>query len=186
VIEPVDLGICRGYEYAGDPERTAIVLPGAMLAGMPVNAFAIEGLGSVGWRAILVWDEFLDRSQDPMEWVRARVDAAVEYASDATRFIVVGKSLSTRAAGVAAERGWPAVWLTPLLNDADVVAMIRGRTARALLIGGTADPIWDGGLARELSEDVVELDGADHGLAKAVHLPQIVTAVAAFAEAEPG
>ena len=56
MIEPVDLGICGGYEYAGDPARTAIVLPGAMLAGMPVNAFAIEGVLSRGWRAILVWD----------------------------------------------------------------------------------------------------------------------------------
>jgi hypothetical protein len=186
VIEPVDLGICGGYEYAGDPERTAIVLPGAWLAGMPVHAYAIEGLISVGWRAVLVWDEFLDRSQDPLQWVRARVDAAVEYARDAKRFIVVGKSLSTRAAGAAADRGWPAVWLTPLLNDAEVVAMIRRRTAPALLIGGTADQSWDGGLARELSDDVLELDGADHGLARVEHLPKIVAAVAAFAGAVPG
>ena len=58
MIAPIDLGICRGYEYDGDPARTAIVLPGAMLAGMPVNAYAIEGLSSRGWRSILVWDEF--------------------------------------------------------------------------------------------------------------------------------
>ena len=186
MIEPVDLGICRGYEYAGDPTRTAIVLPGAWLAGMPVNAYAIEELRRAGWRVILVWDQFLDRSQDPVEWVQARLDAAVEHAGDAARFIVVGKSLSTRAAGVAAERGWPAVWLTPLLNDAGIVAMIRRRTAPALLVGGTADRSWDGGLARELSHDVLELDGADHGLARAEHLPQIVAAVAAFAQTEPG
>ena len=182
MIAPVDLGICRGYEYAGDPERTAIVLPGAMLAGMPVNAFAIEGLCSRGWRAILVWDEFLDRSQDLMNWVLARLDAAVEYARDAKRFLVVGKSLSTLAAGAAAEHGWPAVWLTPLLKNDDVVEMLRRRTAPALLVGGTADGSWDGTLARELSDDVLELDGADHGLAKAEHLPQIVAAVAAFAQ----
>ena len=42
MIEPVDLGICRGYEYQGDPSRTALVLPGRMLAGMPVNAYAID------------------------------------------------------------------------------------------------------------------------------------------------
>jgi hypothetical protein len=39
VIEPVDLGICRGYAYQGDPSRTALVLPGRMLAGMPINAW---------------------------------------------------------------------------------------------------------------------------------------------------
>jgi pimeloyl-ACP methyl ester carboxylesterase len=185
VIAPIDLGICRGYEYDGDPARTAIVLPGAMLAGMPVNAYAIEGVLSRGWRAILVWDEFLDRSQDSLEWVHARLAAAVDYAHDAEQLLVIGKSLSTQAAGIAADRSWPAVWLTPLLDNDDVVAMLRRRTAPALLIGGTADSSWDGSLARELSDDVLELPGADHGLARAKHLPRIVAAVAAFAQAEP-
>ena len=185
MIAPIDLGICGGYEYAGDPERTAIVLPGAMLVGMPVNAFAIEGVWSRGWRAILVWDQYLDRKQDELEWVQARLEAAVEYARDATRLLVIGKSLSTLAAGVAAERGWPAVWLTPLLRNDDVVQMLRRRTAPALMIGGTADASWNGALARELSDDVLELDGADHGLAKIEHLPQIVAAVAVFAESDP-
>jgi hypothetical protein len=182
VIDQVDLGICGGYEYAGNPERTAIVLPGATLAGMPVNAFAIEGVLSRGWRAILVWDEFLDRSQDGVQWVNARLDAAVSYAGDAKQFLVIGKSLSTLAAGAAADRGWPAVWLTPLLRNDDIVAMLRRRTAPALLVGGTADGSWDGALARELSDDVLELEGADHGLAKLEHLPQIVAAVAGFAQ----
>ena len=57
MIEPVDLGICHGYEYQGDPARTAIVLPGRMLAGMPINAFAIDAVWKQGWRAVLVWDE---------------------------------------------------------------------------------------------------------------------------------
>jgi hypothetical protein len=184
VIEPVDLGICHGYEYAGDPARTAIVLPGAMLAGMPVNAFAIEALTAAGWRAVLVWDEFLDRSHDSLQWLTERLDAAAAYAHESKRFLVVGKSLSTQAAGVAADRGWPAVWLTPLLRNDVIVAMIRRRTAPALLIGGTADGSWDGPLARELSDDVLELDGADHGLARIAHLPQIVDAVAAFARTD--
>jgi hypothetical protein len=48
------------------------------------------------------------------------------------------------------------------------------------LIGGTSDPIWDGALARELSDDVVELDGADHGLARPRDAQAVVDAVAAF------
>jgi hypothetical protein len=44
LIRPVDLGICHGYEYDGDPARTAVLLPGRMLAGMPANAFAQQGL----------------------------------------------------------------------------------------------------------------------------------------------
>ena len=60
VIAPLDLGLCRGYEYEGDPERTAIALPGAMLGGMPALWFAFEPLVADGWRVILVWDEFRD------------------------------------------------------------------------------------------------------------------------------
>jgi hypothetical protein len=179
VIRPVDLGICHGYEYDGDPARTAIVLPGAMLAGMPVHAFAIQGALSRGWRVVQVWDEFLDRSQDPTEWTRARLEAAIAFA-DADELAVIAKSLTTRAAGVAAERRIPAVWLTPLLNDPESVELLRARTARALLIGGTADQSWDGALARELSDDVVELDGADHGLARVGDVQAVADAVAAF------
>ena len=126
-----------------------------------------------------VWDEFLDRTQDPTEWTRARLEAAIAFA-DADELAVIAKSLTTRAAGVAAERGIPAVWLTPLLNDPVSVELLRVRTARALLIGGTADQAWDGALARELSDDVVELDGADHGLARVSDVQAVADAVAAF------
>jgi hypothetical protein len=180
VIEPVDLGICHGYEYQGDPTRTALVLPGRMLAGMPINAFAIDAVWRRGWRAVLVWDEYLETTQDMTAWIRARLDAAAAYASDAQEVLVIGKSLGTLAAGAAAERGWRAVWLTPLLNAPEFVEMLRGRSAPALLVGGTNDPAWNGDLARELSDDVLELDGADHGLAKIEHLPRIVEAIGAF------
>ncbi len=129
MIRPVDLGICHGYEYDGDPARTAIVLPGRMLAGMPVNAFAQQGLTD------------------------------------------------------AAEHAWPGIWLTPLLEDAESVVALRRRTAPALLIGGTADPMWNGRIAREITDDVLELEGADHGLAKAEHLQRISDTVEAFAVA---
>jgi hypothetical protein len=180
VIEPVDLGICHGYEYEGDPSRTALVLPGRMVAGMPINAFAIDAVWKRGWRAVLVWDELLDDSQDMTDWVRARLNAAAAYADDAEELLVIGKSLGTLAAGEVAERGWRAVWLTPLLNHPPFVEMLRRRTAPALLIGGTNDPAWDGALARELSDDVLELEGADHGLAKIEHLEPIVAAIGAF------
>jgi hypothetical protein len=180
-ITRIDLGVCAGYEYEGDPSRTAIALPGRMLAGMPVQAFAIEGVQRDGWRAVLVWDEFLDDAQDPTAWSRARVEAALAYASDAREVLLIGKSLSTRAAGIAAELALAAVWLTPLLDEPDCIELFRARTAPALFVGGTQDPTWDGALARELSPDVLELEGADHGLARIEHLPQLVDAVATFA-----
>jgi pimeloyl-ACP methyl ester carboxylesterase len=180
VIERVDLDICGGYVYDGDRRRTAVVLPGAMLAAMPVAAFAIQALGSKGWRVVQVWDEFLDRSQDPVRWTVDRLDAATAFAGDVAQLLVVAKSLTTRAAGACAERGLRAVWLTPLLEDPVCVEMLRSRTAPALLVGGTQDPTWDGELARELSPDVVEIEGADHGLARIADLQTVLDAVAGF------
>jgi pimeloyl-ACP methyl ester carboxylesterase len=180
VIEPVDLGICRGYEYQGDPARTALVLPGRMLAGMPVNAFAVEAVWTRGWRAVLVWDEYLDDTEEPTQWVGARLEAAAAYAGDGGERLVIGKSLGTLAAGLVAERSWRAIWLTPLLDHPQLVEQLRARTAPFLLIGGTNDPAWDGALARELTDDVLELEGADHGLTRIEDLPAIVDAIAAF------
>jgi hypothetical protein len=39
--------------------------------------------------------------------------------------------------------------------------------------------MWDGAIARELG-DVLELDGADHGLARIDQAQQVADAVAAF------
>jgi pimeloyl-ACP methyl ester carboxylesterase len=57
-----------------------------------------------------------------------------------------------------------AVWHTPLLQYEFVVESIRRATAPCLLVGGTADPTWDGGVARQLSPHVLEIDGANHGM----------------------
>jgi hypothetical protein len=179
VIAPVDLGVCRGYEYEGDADRTAIALPGAMLGGMPALWFAFEPLLADGWRVVLVWDEFRDAAQDQWAWARARAEAAAEYAGGVR--LVIGKSLTTRACVVAAERGWPAVWLTPLLDDAEVVGALRNRSAPALLVGGTNDPTWNSGVARSLTDHVLELEGADHGLARTEQAEQVGAAVALFA-----
>jgi pimeloyl-ACP methyl ester carboxylesterase len=181
VIRPIDLGICHGYEYHGDPARTAVMLPGRMLAGMPVNAFAQQGLTQAGWRVVQIWDEYLDPDEDAHEWVHERLAAAVRHAPEARQILVVGKSMGTLAAADAADHEWPGIWLTPLLHDDKSVVALRRRTAPALLIGGTADPMWNGRIARAITGDVLELEGADHGLANAAHLQQIVDAVAAFA-----
>jgi pimeloyl-ACP methyl ester carboxylesterase len=177
VIRPVDLDVCQGYEYEGDAGRTAIALPGAMLAGMPALWYAFAPLHAAGWRVILVWDQFLDRTQDPRDWAVRRAKAAAAYAGGAN--LLIAKSLTTLAAGFAADHGWPAVWLTPVLDD-QTVPDLRRRTAPALLVGGTEDPLWDGALARELSEDVLELEGADHGLARIDHAQLVADAVEAF------
>jgi hypothetical protein len=188
VLRPIDLGVCAGYAWDGDPARAAVALPGAMLGGMPTLAFPLYALVARGWSAVQVWDQFLDRARDPTAWVCERAEAAIAAAEGAERLVIVSKSLSTRAAGLAAERSIPAIWLTPLLDDPESVDGLRRRTAAALLVGGTADPTWDGRLARELSDDVLELPGADHGLGTGAdprpllaNLERIVERVDAFA-----
>jgi hypothetical protein len=121
------------------------------------------------------------------EWVRAQVLPAVER-HRAT--LIAGKSLGTNAATIAAERDLPGVWLTPLVLDEVVAGALRVAKAPQLLIGGTADPLWDGAVARRLSPHVLEVEGADHGmliprapLARSAEvLGHVATAVEHFAD----
>jgi hypothetical protein len=101
--------------------------------------------------------------------------------------LVIGKSLGTLAAGLTAARGLPAVWLTPLLAVPWAVPPLRRASAPFLLVGGTADQLWDGALARSLSPYVLEVEGADHGMllpgavgASVPVLGQVVAAVEEF------
>jgi pimeloyl-ACP methyl ester carboxylesterase len=168
VIQRLDLGICSAYEYENDGP-TAVALPGAMLGGMPALWWAVAPLHGSGWRVVLIWDEFLDRAQDHWKWTRDRLDAA------GPADLMIGKSLGC----YAATAGMPAVLLTPVLEDRELVDALRARTAPTLLVGGTDDPVWRRDVAHGLGE-VLELPGADHGLARIDQAQQVADAVAAF------
>ena len=121
--------------------------------------------------------------------VASQVESAVEELTAAAGAapVVIGKSLGSLAAPVAADRGLAAVWFTPLLTDEPTVAALRRATGPCLLVGGTADRFWDGQAARSLPAEVVEVDGADHGMfvpgglaASAAVLGQVITAVEDF------
>jgi hypothetical protein len=123
------------------------------------------------------------------ERVVSRVGSAVDEVTAAAEPapVVIGKSLGSLAAPVAADRGLPAVWFTPLLTDEPTVAALRRATAPCLLVGGTADRFWDGQAARSLAADVLEVDGADHQMfvpgrlaASAAVLGRVITAVEDF------
>ena len=178
MIRPIVLAGGRGYEWEADPERTAIVLPGAMLGGAPSCYYAAMALHRAGWRVVQDWDE-LDRARDRAAWAKERAEAALAYAGTAS--LLVAKSATTLATGVAAEHDLAGIWLTPLFTENTCVEGLVARTAPALLVGGTADETWDGALARGLSDDVLELDGADHALARIADLQPLVDAIAAFA-----
>jgi hypothetical protein len=74
-----------------------------------------------------------------------------------------------------------------LLTDEPTVAALRRAMGPSLLVGGTADPYWDGRIARSLTADVVEIDGADHAMVvpgrlmeSAAALGQVITVVEDF------
>lgn len=107
--------------------------------------------------------EFPQLDQPGIEsWVGGEIAPLVD--SVGGRPLLIGKSLGTNAAAVAADRSLPAVWLTPLLTLPWVADALGRATAPFLLVGGTADQLWDGDLARRLSPHVLEVAGADHGM----------------------
>ena len=78
--------------------------------------------------------------------------------------LLIGKSLGSLAAPLAAEQSLPAVWLTPLLTMPWALDALKRASAPYLLVGGTADSVWDGEIARRLTPYVLEVPGADHGM----------------------
>jgi len=138
----------------------------------------------------IVWDlaasrDFTAQRQRVVTQVESAVDEVTARTGAAS--VVVGKSLGSLAAPVVAYRGLAAVWFTPLLTDEPTVAALRRAIGPCLLVGGTADPYWDGPTARSLTADVVEIDGADHAMVvpgrlkeSAAVLGQIITAVEDF------
>jgi hypothetical protein len=160
------------WEPAGSPVGLAVILPGrGYPPAAPGCAYAGYVLRAAGWRVRdFWWDPPTNDSlsvDGEVAWVGEQLAAAVEGDDAAGPVFVVGKSLGTLAAGLAAERAYPAIWLTPVLTLPQVVEGIRANPARQLLVGGTADKLWDADVARSLAAggcDVLQLDGIDHGL----------------------
>ncbi|MEA2381192.1 MAG: hypothetical protein QOH72_1163 [Solirubrobacteraceae bacterium] len=160
----VDLGPCAGLLHENDPDRCVVVLPGMQYSTQaPLLWFAREVAAARGWSALEVLDS-LPEAAEPFGWARDRARRALDRV-EAREVVVVGKSIASAAAGLVADRVLPAVWLTPLLNEARVVDDLSRASRPALLIGGSADAAWvpdalaDSGLLQ-----VVSLDGLDHSL----------------------
>jgi len=151
-------------------DRAALVIPGRMFGpniGMLMfAAMAAERRGALVDRMSWQRTEELDPlpSDGWLPWTEAQIRPHLDAIATARRPLLIGKSLGTFAARLAAERGLPAIWLTPVLTTEAVATAMREATAAMLLVGGTADRLWDSAVARELSPYVLEVDGADHGL----------------------
>jgi hypothetical protein len=161
-VRPIALGPGEALLHEGDPGRCVVVLPGvAYFSQAPLLWFARVAAQAGGW-SVLELTERAPRGEEPFAWMRDRATRAFE-AAGADTVAVIGKSLASAAAPLAAERGLPAVWLTPLLNRPEVASALSAATAPALLVGSPADPTWGDGTVPE-GPEVLELEGLDHSL----------------------
>jgi hypothetical protein len=173
--------------------RAAVVVPGLQYSAdgplLMYASLAVERRG--GWVRRINWTvPDFGGGEGERAWVVSQVSEAVdavEAAAGAAAPLLIGKSLGSLAAPVAADRGLPAVWLTPMLTDEPALAALRRAVAPCLLIGGTADKVWDGRVAQSITPHVLEVDGADHGMfvpgrlaESAEVLGQVITAVENF------
>jgi pimeloyl-ACP methyl ester carboxylesterase len=151
-----------------DVERGMVIIPGGGLGPhQPLLNYSWLAGRARGAEALHIeWPSERPTSRDPADsasWVVEQVATAMATFG-VPGPVLVGKSLATYAAELAADRALPAIWHTPLLSDPRCVAALRGATAPFLLVGGTADHWWDSRLARTLTPHLLEIPGADHGM----------------------
>lgn len=143
-----------------EAERGAVCLPGRLgSCDWPPIRFTALLLASLGWRVMLLYW----RPVRSPEWVCDQAAAALAELK-AERPLLVGKSLGTFAAELAAERRLPGIWFTPLLHEERVVDALERAQAPALLVGGTRDEAYDAAKAERLPVEALTVVGADHGL----------------------
>jgi len=189
-------GLPTRFEPAGRSRGVALVAPGrAYSPAAPLLELARLALLQHDVTVQQIWwDSTARGDEDPEAWVRRHV-AAAHASEDADHVLVVGKSLGTRAASYAAERGLDAIWFTPLLVDPVVAEGIAANPGRQLLVGGVADELWDVSVARELADagcEVLQVADADHSMGTPdvvrtaeIHL-EVARAVEAFLTDLPG
>jgi hypothetical protein len=159
---------------AADDTGLAVVLPGFLddngrLGGspgrLPLGA-AVAVAQSAGLSVLEVWWE---RPRADAAWLGAVAAAALDRAG-AIRPVdaIVAKSMGTWAlAHVPISPDVATVWLTPLVREAGVAEAIAARAEKAIVVAGSADPMFDLDMVERLGEAGVELvllHEADHRL----------------------
>ena len=134
---------------AGPSDHVAVVLPGAAYSpSHPLLEFGRQALLQHGWTVQQVWWDWPAGREATTEarlaFVADEARTALNREAAASRLMVLAKSLGTLASPVAAERGLPGVWLTPLFDvpvSIDAIASAAAGNdehapAPQLLVGG--------------------------------------------------
>jgi hypothetical protein len=145
-------------------ERRAVILPGARYpTRAPLLWFSREVAVARGFGVLEVLED-PPPGEDPFAWIRDRAMRALDHQPSA-HDVVIGKSLSSEVATIAAERELPAIWLTPLLDRPSVIAGLAAAARPTLIVGSTADSTWrPDAIPENAVIDRLQLDGLDHGL----------------------
>lgn len=111
-----------------------------------------------GWSALEVLGE-PGLQADPLAWERECAERALDQAPDA-QLVVIGKSLASFLADLVNDRALEAVWLTPVLTEATVTRGLARAQRPTLLVGGTADSVWNASsIPGNPMLEVLELEG---------------------------
>ncbi|TDC10947.1 alpha/beta hydrolase [Streptomyces sp. 8K308] len=154
--------------FDGARDRVAVVVPGVGYSpARPLLHFARSVLLQHGWTVQEVWWQVPDdfprfTVDDRIAWVERQVTRAIDAEGGACR-LLVGKSLGSLACGISADRDIAAAWLTPVLTIDRVARALQRAKAPTLVIGGSADELWDSRIAASLRH-VLEVPSADHAL----------------------
>ena len=179
---------------SGPSTKVAVIVPGAGYSpSHPLLEFGRQSLINHGWSVQQIWWEQPDdlgNVDARAAWVCDQVRDTLATLEGAQRVLLLGKSLGTLSAPVAAQYGLDAIWLTPLFGYEPGIAAIFDNAAggaRQLLVGGLADTEWDPVRARALDVDVVDFEDVTHFFqvpgdavrTAQVHV-QVCTAIEAF------
>ncbi len=165
-------------------DNLAIVLPGfAYTCDMPLLYYPVLSMLDLDADVLQVEYAYYHRENyreltddERAQWLFADVTAACDAALPQRAYAgvtLIGKSIGTRALGHllstdARLNHARAVWLTPLLRNAQLRTQMQGGKWSSLFVIGTADPHYDATLLAEVQEatggDAVVIEGADHSL----------------------
>ena len=165
-----------------ETSHAAIILPGlGYTAQMPLLFYISEMLLARGADVLQVNYNYIEAfrgldSDTKHLWLAADCDATYQALIAQRRYThitVVGKSLGTLAmahlfVAQIIPKHTSALWLTPVLTNANVREQIADFPGPSLVVIGTADSYYDPGLLAEIGETptrrFIIIEGADHGM----------------------